>query len=221
MRTLPKFKSLTKLNPLIQKYFPDLNAYQQQQLEMLQPLYADWNAKINLISRKDFDHFYERHVLHSLSIAKFYPFGKDEVVLDVGTGGGFPGVPLAILFPHTKFILCDSISKKIKVVDDICSHLHLNNCQTINQRAENLELKADYVISRATAPLSDLVSWTKHLFYSCKKPLFVKKSGWIVLKGGNLEEELKPFYNRVEIIDLQTFFSEPFFETKKLVYLPF
>ena len=189
---------------LIKKYFPDLTAKQLHQFERLMPLYGEWNAKINLISRKDFENFYEHHVLHSLAIAKFIQFNNDTTVIDIGTGGGFPGIPLAILFPKVNFILVDSIAKKIKVVDNVVQKLELNNIKTLNGRAEQMKAKADYIISRATAPLPELVGWTNHLFLSGEKSKALKKikmlpNGWIVLKGGELEEELNPFQRKVQV----------------------
>jgi 16S rRNA (guanine527-N7)-methyltransferase len=209
---------------LIKKYFPEITIKQIQHFEMLMPLYADWNSKINLISRKDFENFYEHHVLHSLAIAKFIRFADQSRVIDIGTGGGFPGIPLAILFPNVNFTLVDSISKKIKVVVDVVQQLKLHNVKTFNQRAEQLQVKADYVISRATAPLPELVNWTKHLFQSEDRSVLGKNemltNGWIVLKGGDLEDELKPFQKKVKLKPISDYFDEPFFETKKIVYLP-
>lgn len=204
---------------LIQKYFPELSATQLYQFEMLLPLYTEWNAKINLISRKDFEHFYERHVLHSLAIAKFIQFDNGIKVIDIGTGGGFPGIPLAIVFPYVNFILVDSITKKIKVVNEVAKKLGLINVETIIERAAELELKADFIISRATASLAELISWTKSLLRMEKAGTL--NNGWITLKGGNLEDELKLFEKNVQIKLISSYFNEPFFETKKIVYLPY
>ncbi len=204
---------------LIQKYFPELTIEQSHQFEMLMPLFAEWNNKINLISRKDIEHFYEHHVLHSLSIAKFIQFKEGANVIDVGTGGGFPGIPLAIIFPQVNFTLVDSITKKIKVVEDIIQKLGLQNVKTLNMRAENIKLKADYIISRATAPLNELINWTNHTLQN--NQVGSMPNGWITLKGGDLSEELKPFEKQVVIELISSYFSESFFETKKIVYLPY
>ncbi len=210
---------------LILNYFPTISENQRRQFEMLMPLYADWNAQINLISRKDFEHFYERHVLHSLAIARFIQFASGTKVIDIGTGGGFPGIPLAILFPEVHFTLVDSIGKKIMVVNDVVEKLGLENVLAINQRAEQLAMEANFVISRATAPLSELVDWTQHLIAPGKTMSLGMngvelKSGWIALKGGDLDEELAPFGKKVQVKPIADFFEEAFFETKKIVYLP-
>ena len=204
---------------LIQKYFPELTEEQSNQFEMLMPLFAEWNHRINLISRKDIEHFYERHVLHSLAIARFIQFKEGANVIDVGTGGGFPGIPLAIIFPQVNFTLVDSITKKIKVVDDILQKLGLQNVETLNMRAEDIKIKADYIISRATAPLTELINWTKHTLQTGQAGSM--PDGWITLKGGDLGEELKPFEKQVVIEPISRYFSELFFETKKIVYLPY
>ena len=165
---------------IIQKYFPDISVEQLKQLEQLMSLYTEWNEKINVISRKDVDNFYERHVLHSLSIAKVISFQKGETVLDIGTGGGFPGIPLAIIFPETQFILTDSIAKKITVVKEIAGALQLKNITAMVERAENIKEDMDYVVTRAVAKMSDLIFWSKN-----KHPKKI-----IALKGGDLNEEL-------------------------------
>ena len=203
---------------LIKKYFSELTQKQILQLEMLLPLYAEWNEKINLISRKDFDNFYLHHVLHSLAIAKFIQFAANATVMDIGTGGGFPGIQLAILFPEVNFCLVDSITKKIKVVDDVVQKLELQNVKTINGRAEQVKAKVDFIVSRATAPMPQLISWTQHLLVKGKSSSL--SNGWILLKGGDLEEELKPFSKGVKIKAIADFFDEPFFETKRIVHLP-
>ena len=192
---------------ILKKYFPDLSAEQIQKFEQLLPLYSEWNEKINVISRKDLDNFYERHVLHSLSIANVISFQPGETVLDIGTGGGFPGIPLAILFPETQFILSDSIAKKITVVNEVKTALQLTNVVTIAERAENIKQEVDYVVTRAVAKMSDLLFWSKN-----KHPNKI-----IALKGGDLKEELEPIKKNIRIIELKDFFEEEFFETKKIV----
>ncbi|HOY40317.1 MAG TPA: 16S rRNA (guanine(527)-N(7))-methyltransferase RsmG [Chitinophagales bacterium] len=192
---------------ILKKYFPDLSAEQIQKFEQLLPLYSEWNEKINVISRKDLDNFYERHVLHSLSIANVISFQPGETVLDIGTGGGFPGIPLAILFPETQFILSDSIAKKITVVNEVKTALQLTNVVTIAERAENIKQEVDYVVTRAVAKMSDLLFWSKN-----KHPKKI-----IALKGGDLKEELEPIKKNIRIIELKDFFEEEFFETKKIV----
>ncbi|HPN18119.1 MAG TPA: 16S rRNA (guanine(527)-N(7))-methyltransferase RsmG [Chitinophagales bacterium] len=192
---------------ILKKYFPDLSAEQIQKFEQLLPLYSEWNEKINVISRKDLDNFYERHVLHSLSIANVISFQPGETVLDIGTGGGFPGIPLAILFPETQFILSDSIAKKITVVNEVKTALQLTNVVTIAERAENIKQEVDYVVTRAVAKMSDLLFWSKN-----KHPKKI-----IALKGGDLKEELEPIKKNIRIIELKDFFKEEFFETKKIV----
>lgn len=192
---------------ILTHYFPQLSAQQIEQFAQLQPLYAHWNEQINVVSRKDMDQFFEHHVLHSLAIAKVHSFKKNEVVLDLGTGGGFPGIPLAILFPDTKFILCDSIAKKIKVAQEVIQALGLENATTIVSRAEALTIKIDHVVTRAVAPMSDLLFWTKKLH-----PQLL-----IALKGGDLKEELQAVKRHVKITPISGFFQEPYFETKKVV----
>ena len=192
---------------IIQKYFPDISVEQLKQLKQLLPLYTEWNEKINVISRKDVDNFYERHVLHSLSIAKVISFQKGETVLDIGTGGGFPGIPLAIIFPETQFILTDSIAKKITVVKEIAGALQLKNITAMVERAENIKEDVDYVVTRAVAKMSDLIFWSKN-----KHPKKI-----IALKGGDLKEELQHIRKNIRIIELKDLFEEEFFETKKIV----
>jgi len=192
---------------ILKKYFPDLSAEQIQKFEQLLPLYSEWNEKINVISRKDLDNFYERHVLHSLSIANVISFQPSETVLDIGTGGGFPGIPLAILFPETQFILSDSIAKKITVVNEVKTALQLTNVVTIAERAENIKQEVDYVVTRAVAKMSDLLFWSKN-----KHPKKI-----IALKGGDLKEELEPIKKNIRIVELKDFFEEEFSETKKIV----
>jgi len=202
---------------LILKYFPDLTSEQIQQFEQLGPLYSEWNSKINVISRKDIDQLYERHVLHSLAIAKYNHFKPGTTILDVGTGGGFPGIPLAILFPEVKFHLVDSIRKKIKVVIEIKNALGLNNVTQEQIRAEELKNKYDFVISRAVTRLPEFVKWVKNNISHRQKNAV--PNGILYLKGGDLQDELKPFGKKVFIQNLSDYFEEEFFETKKLIYL--
>jgi len=204
------------LDKLLQ-IFPNLTAEQLKQFELLQGLYSEWNAKINLISRKDMDSFFERHVLHSLGIACVMKFKEGAKVLDVGTGGGFPGIPLAILFPETDFYLIDSIGKKIKVVQEISNELGLKNVTSSHMRAEDFTTKVDFVVSRAVTKMETFVPWIKKNIRSTHKHDF--KNGILYLKGGDLSEELASF-TRAKEFSLQTYFSAPFFETKKVVYLP-
>ena len=202
---------------LIAKYFSSLNNLQLQKLESLYSVYAAWNSKINLISRKDMNYFYLHHVLHSLSIAKFYQFKSGSRVMDVGTGGGFPGIPLSIFFPDVNFHLVDSIGKKINVIKVIREELNLKNVNTHNERMEKIDLTVDFVVCRAVAPMETLVNWVGDNV--SKKHRQVKKNGFICLKGGDLSEELKKFKSK-QIIGLSTYFQEKFFETKNLVYIP-
>ena len=201
---------------LIQKYF-DLNPQQIQQFEQLEPLYREWNSKINVISRKNIDELYTNHVLHSLGIAKVVDFQPQVEILDVGTGGGFPGIPLAIMFPDTRFHLVDSIGKKLKVVDAVATELGLKNVKTTRSRVENIEEQFDFIVSRAVTKMPDFVKWVKTKIK--KKSRHSLKNGILYLKGGDLSEELAPF-NNVKIFDLKDYFDETFFETKKVVYLP-
>ncbi|MCF6356670.1 MAG: 16S rRNA (guanine(527)-N(7))-methyltransferase RsmG [Draconibacterium sp.] len=199
------------------KYFPDLSPKQIDLFEQLQPLYAEWNAQINVISRKDFSGFYERHVLHSLAIAKFIRFTPGTKILDVGTGGGFPGIPLAIMFPKVQFHLVDSIGKKIKVVNGVADSLRLTNVKAEQIRAEQLIDKYDFVISRAVTRLPEFVNWIRKNI--SKKQKNALPNGIIYLKGGDLTEEIKPFRNNVFIQNLSEYFDEEFFETKKVLHL--
>ncbi len=203
---------------LILGYFPDLTDIQIQHFTKLNDLYQDWNTKINVVSRKDVELLYERHVLHSLGIAKVIQFKSGANIMDLGTGGGFPGIPLAIMFPDTQFHLVDSIGKKIKVVQEVIDGLGLTNVQASHERAENIDEDFDFVISRAVAPLETLAYWTKDKIYNMYNHDL--KNGLICLKGGELEEELAPFKNKTKIWNLSDYFKEEFFETKKVVYLP-
>lgn len=198
--------------------FPDLNPLQLEQFEALLPLYQHWNTKINVISRKDLDAFYERHVLHSLGIAKVLSFQPTTQVLDVGTGGGFPGIPLAICFPETQFYLIDSIGKKIKVVQEVSNSLGLKNVFAQQIRAESFSKKVDFVVSRAVTRMESFVPWVKKSFLKENKNTL--PNGILYLKGGDLKEELKPF-PEAQLFDLKEYFSSSFFETKKVVYLKF
>ena len=202
---------------IIYKYFPDLSDLQRQQFERLQDLYQDWNMKINVVSRKDIDELYLRHVLHSLGIAKFQQFFPGTSVLDVGTGGGFPGIPLAIMFPEVHFTLVDAIGKKIKVVQDVLDGLGMTNVTAIHSRVEDIDQQFDFIVSRAVAAMPTFVHWVKGKIK--KNSVHTRKNGIIYLKGGDLEEELRE-YRTVEVYPLSEIFEEPFFETKKLVYLP-
>lgn len=198
-------------------FFPSLDAQQKKQFEQLEPLYAEWNAKINVISRKDFEFFYERHVLHALAIAKFITFKDQSNIIDLGTGGGFPGIPLAILYPNVQFTLTDSIGKKIKVVEEIVNALQLDNAIPLNKRAEEVKKKFDFVVSRAVAPMQDLCNWSNKLIK--KTEIHAIPNGVIALKGGDLKEELKPFKKCSIITDITNYFPLPYFETKKVVHV--
>ena len=204
---------------IIFKYFPNLTKMQQKQFALLEDLYKDWNEKINVISRKDIDELYLRHILHSLAIAKVIEFDKDHKVLDVGTGGGFPGIPLAIMFPDTHFHLIDSIGKKITVVEEIAMMLDLENVQAQQIRAEKVRGKYHFVVSRAVTQMPKFVSWVRQKIE--KNPLKNQKlaNGILYLKGGDLSEELIEFPHAIEY-PISKFFEEEFFETKKVVYLP-
>jgi len=202
---------------IIQKYFPELTKLQESQFGMLQSLYEDWNSKINVISRKDIEQLYERHVLHSLGIVKFVQFVPGTSVLDVGTGGGFPGIPLAIMFPESQFHLVDSIGKKIKVVEAVASELKLENVTSEKARAEDVAGSFDFVVSRAVTSLPVFQGWVKGKIKKQNKNSI--RNGIIYLKGGDFEAELKDFKNRSKVYSLSSFFEEPFFETKKIVHL--
>lgn len=210
------FLTKNELN-FIYNYFPDFDPKQKQQLELMFRIYKEWNIRINVISRKNIDYFYLHHVLHSLSIAKFIQFKVGSNILDIGTGGGFPGVPLAILFPKVQFHLVDSIGKKINVINDVKSKLGLDNITTYYDRAENLKLEVDFVVSRAVAPLQTIVNWSAKNIGNKQNHLI--RNGFLCLKGGNLQEELSAF-KLARVVFLRDYFREAFFETKKLVYFP-
>jgi 16S rRNA (guanine527-N7)-methyltransferase len=201
----------------ILKYFPNLTAIQKEQFAMLDFLYHDWNAKINVISRKDIDELYTKHVLHSLGIAKIIQFEPGTYVLDVGTGGGFPGIPLAILFPETRFYLIDVIAKKIKVVQAVADALELKNVKAEQLRAELVKGDFDFIVSRAVTNMPDFVSWVRTKIKKNNKHEL--KNGILYLKGGDLTEELAAFPKATEY-NLADFFEDEFFETKKVVHLP-
>ncbi len=200
---------------LILKYFPEISEKQQQQFGLLGELYRDWNSKINVISRKDIDALYEKHVLHSLGIAKVMAFAPGTRVLDIGTGGGFPGIPLAILFPESDFTLIDSIGKKITVVKEVSSALGLDNVTAVHGRAEQLPEKYHFVVSRAVTQMPVFLSWLRGKFL--KENFNPKHNGVLYLKGGDLAEELAGI--KSEIFDLSKFFDEEFFDSKKVVYI--
>ena len=202
---------------IINKYFSNLSEEQIEQFNKLQELYQDWNLKINVVSRKDIDELYLRHVLHSLGIAKVQAFLPGSKVLDVGTGGGFPGIPLAILFPDTKFHLVDSIGKKIKVVEEVSDGLQLKNVKVTNARVETISGQYDFIVSRAVAQMETFKFWVKNRI--AKKSNHELKNGILYLKGGDLKEELAKF-SKATIYNLDDYFEEPFFETKKVVHLP-
>lgn len=202
---------------IISKYFTSLTDTQIEQFSKLQELYQDWNLKINVVSRKDIDELYLRHVLHSLGIAKVMDFQPNTTVMDVGTGGGFPGIPLAILFPETHFHLVDSIGKKIKVVNEVSEGLGLTNVKTTHGRVEDVKDTYDFIVSRAVAQMETFVRWTKGKI--SKKQQHKLKNGILYLKGGDLTEELQK-YTSATIYNLPDYFEEEFFETKKVVHLP-
>ncbi len=203
---------------IILKYFPDLTDEQKRQLGLLYDLYLDWNSKINVISRKDIDNLYERHVLHSLGIAKVYGFKAGTTFMDVGTGGGFPGIPLAIFFPECHFLLLDSIGKKVKVAMEVATAIGLTNVDFRHARVEDEKRKFDFVVSRAVMPLGDLINLTRKNISSEQKNAI--PNGLICLKGGELAHEVLPYKKIADVTDLSSYFEEEFFETKKVVYVP-
>ena len=201
---------------LILKYFPDLESAKLEKFRQLEALYNEWNSRINVISRKDMENFYEHHVLHSLGIAKVMPFLPGAKVMDVGTGGGFPGIPLAILFPETEFLLVDSIGKKIKVVNEVAQAAGIMNVKAIHCRAEDVKQKFDFVVSRAVTTLPEFMKWVSGSIR--KGNSHSLPNGILYLKGGDLEAELAPLKGKFKLFDLSDFFTEAFFETKKVVH---
>jgi 16S rRNA (guanine527-N7)-methyltransferase len=202
---------------IVLKYFPDITPQQKEHFAALQGLYSEWNEKINVISRKDIEQLYERHVVHSLAIYKFLPFQPGSKILDIGTGGGFPGIPLAIMMPDVQFHLTDSIGKKIKVVQEVADALGLKNVKAEHVRSEQVKSKYDFVVSRAVAELKMLLAWSNGKVL--KDNVNALPNGLICLKGGDLKDELKEVKREKEIYGLSDYFSEEFFETKKLVYV--
>ena len=203
---------------IIKKYFPDLSEEQQRQFAMLAPLYEDWNSKINVISRKDIQNLYEHHVLHSLAIARVLRFKPDTTILDVGTGGGFPGIPLAIMFPECRFTLIDSIGKKLTVAREVATAIDLNNVEIVHGRVEETKEKYEFIVSRAAMELTPLVRMTKKNVAREQKNSL--PNGLICLKGGDLKNEVFPYRMKTTIYELSDFFTEEFFETKKALYMP-
>lgn len=202
----------------IKHYFPALTEQQVKQFEALGDLYREWNGKINVISRKDIDNLYRHHVLHSLAIARYISFTPGTSVMDVGTGGGFPGIPLAILFPESRFLLLDSIGKKIRVVREVADAIGLTNVEAIHSRAEEEKRTFHFVVSRAVMPLPELIRIIRKNI--AKEQINALPNGIICLKGGDLTAELHPFRQVVDVVSLTNYFSDPFFGTKKLVYVP-
>ena len=202
---------------IITKYFTDLTSQQLDQFGRLNSLYEEWNTKINVISRKDIEQLYERHVLHSLAIARVIRFKPGTTILDVGTGGGFPGIPLAIYFPETNFVLIDSIGKKIRVVNEVSTALNLRNVTAEHIRVEDVKQKFDFVVSRAVTSFPRFVSMVKTKVVSHNNNDL--PNGILYLKGGDFEEEITPFKEQIKVFDLHDFFQEEFFETKKLIHM--
>jgi 16S rRNA (guanine527-N7)-methyltransferase len=201
---------------LILKYFPDITEEQRRQYEALEALYNDWNSRINVISRKDMEHLYTRHILHSLAIAKVCRFDSGARVVDIGCGGGFPSVPLAIMFPEVEFIAVDSIAKKIRVVEGVKEGANINNLRAVNCRAEELGLKADYVVSRAVTEMARFMPWAWSILRRGEAGTL--PNGILYLKGGELAEELAATRRKWDIYDISDMFDDPFFETKRVVY---
>jgi len=203
---------------IILKYFPNITPLQKEQFAALKPLYEDWNSKINVISRKDIGNFYLHHVLHSLAIAKFLTFTDGSEIIDVGTGGGFPGIPLSILFPKVHFLLLDSVAKKIKVVKSVIQEIDLQNAEAEQNRAENYKGKFDFIVSRAVTSLPDFFKQTRHLVALQQKNAV--PNGILYLKGGNIDREIASFRKKAFTTHLNQWFDETFFDTKKLIHLP-
>ncbi len=207
------------MTTLAEKYFPSLTSLQRRQFSLLPSIYREWNNKINVVSRKDIDNFEINHLLHSLAIAQFIRFMPGTSVIDIGTGGGLPGIPLAILFPDVRFTLVDSIAKKIRVASAVSAEAGLNNVTAVTARAENLSGQYDFIIGRAVTETAQFIRLTQHL--AARKSFNERENGYILLKGGDLEEELGPFRNSALVTEISNWFGEPWFETKKVVYLPF
>lgn len=201
---------------IITRYFPELTPRQREQFEALGALYEEWNARINVVSRKDMEHLYTRHILHSLAIAKVCEFEAGATVVDIGCGGGFPSVPLAIMFPDTEFIGVDSISKKIRVVEGIKTGADIKNLQAVNSRAEQLGIKADYVVSRAVTEMARFMPWAWGILRKGQRGTL--PNGILYLKGGELAEELAATRRKWDLYDIRTIFDDEFFETKRVVY---
>lgn len=202
---------------IILKYFPNLTDHQIAQFKALGELYEHWNSQINVISRKDIEHLYERHILHSLAIAKYISFRPGTKIMDVGTGGGFPGLPLAIMFPECSFLLVDSIGKKLKVIDEVALAIGLNNIETEHERAENIEDKFDFVVSRAVTRMADFYPWVQDKFRKESKNSV--SNGILYLKGLDLKDEIKEFRRSIQQTPLKQYFDEAFFEEKALWYV--
>ena len=201
---------------LIEKYFPDLSEQQREQFARLGEVYAEWNAKINVVSRKDMEHIYLHHILHSLAIAKVCHFADGAQVLDVGCGGGFPSVPLAIMFPNAQFTACDSIGKKIRVVEGVCEAVGIKNIRTVNGRVEQLKEQFDYIVSRAVTDMPTFVGWVRGMVRKGEKGSL--PNGILYLKGGDLTEELQASRCQWERYYISEFFEEEFYDTKQVVY---
>ena len=209
---------MTRHIEIIEKYFPQMTDEQRRQFTQLDELYRDWNAKINVISRKDIDHLYEHHVLHSLAVAKVLRFKGGTRILDFGTGGGFPGIPLAIMFPDVSFKLIDGTGKKIRVVSEVVQAIGLQNVVAAHQRGEEEKGKYDFIVSRAVMPLPDLVKIVRKNISSKQQNAMI--NGLIVLKGGNIENEIQPYRKQVEVLPVSNWFEEEWFNEKNVIYLP-